>query len=489
MKEQTENIPEHYFQRLEAEVRTYHASEDMQLLEKAYRTAALAHADQKRKSGEPFIIHPLQVALILAELHLDKETMAAALLHDTIEDTDISVETIEQEFGKEVLFLVEGVTKLKKTIQFEIEKDKLQRKEASLRKLLLATVEDVRVVIIKLADRLHNMRTLEFQKREKQIEIAEETMEIYVPIAGKLGIFQLKRELEELAFCYLWPKEYQTVQEQLAWRKKEDRKDIEEFIGEIEEMFAQINLRARVGVNYKNSYSIYQKMLTRECVMEEMYDIYSVSVILESFEQCYLAVGYLHNKYNPLPGRFKDFIALPKSNLYQAIHTTLISGQRKTIEVQIRTEEMEKTANIGILNYWKYSVGQSTKLEKMEWLRDILNWQKELEEENFTQFVKSRLSRQDKKIFCLTPHGESIALPYDSIVMDFAYQIHTRIGETIAYAMVNGKKVEPDTVLHNGERVRIVTGQRKKNFPYLWIEKTKTARARSKMLQFNRAQH
>lgn len=481
-----ENLPEELFQQLEAEVQSYHESKDMQLLNRAYQVASEAHEPQRRKSGEPYIIHPLSVALILAELHLDKETIAAALLHDTIEDTEISAEQIQQEFGSEVLFLVEGVTKLRKTIQAEMEQDKQQRKEASLRKLLLATVEDVRVVIIKLADRLHNMRTLEFQRREKQIEIAEETMEIYVPIAAKLGIFQMKVELEELAFSYLAPEEFEQVQRQMRERKQEDHAEIQEFVSEIRQLLKDREIEARIRASYKSSYSIWQKMQNRQCLMEEMYDAYSVDVILQSFEQCYLVMGYLHNAFNPLPGRFKDFIALPKSNLYQAIHTTLISDRRKTIEVQIRTEEMEETARIGILNYWKYTGQQVTQIEKMEWLKDILDWQKELEEENFTQFVKRRLSRQDKKIFCFTPTGESVELPFDSIVMDFAYQIHTKIGNNIAYAMVNGRKVTPDTALRNGDRVRIVTGQRKTNFPYLWVERAKTARARMKMLQYNR---
>lgn len=486
MEKTKEYTPDHLFQKLIREIRSYHMSEDMTILEKAYEVASIAHAAQKRKSGEPYIIHPLQVAIILAKLHLDKETIAAALLHDTIEDTELRGEMIKEKFGGEVLFLVEGVTKLRKTIRVEMEKDKQERKEASLRKLLLATVEDVRVVIIKLADRLHNMRTLEFQRREKQIEIAEETMEIYVPIANKLGIFDIKKELEELAFCYLNPEEYQNIKEQLEKRKEEEHEDIHTFVQEIRMLLKERSIPAKIRSQYKNTYSIYQKIKKRGCNLQEMYDTYAINIILEGFEECYLVMGYLHNAYNPLPGRFKDFIALPKSNLYQAIHTTLISKMRKPIEVQIRTVEMEDTSQVGILHYWKYSGEQVTQMEKMEWLKDILDWQKDLAEENFTDFVKTRLSRQDKKIFCFTPNGESIELPYDSIIMDFAYQIHSKIGDDIVYALVNGKKESPDGILHNGDRVQVITGQRKGSFPYAWIEKSKTARARSKMMQANR---
>ncbi len=478
--------PEYLYNELIREIRSYHFSENMKLIRKAYEVAFAAHATQKRKSGEPFIIHPLQVAIILAKLHLDRETIAAALLHDTIEDTELRGEMIKEEFGGEVLFLVEGVTKLRKTIRDEMEKDKQERKEASLRKLLLATVEDVRVVIIKLADRLHNMRTLEFQRREKQIEIAEETMEIYVPIANKLGIFEIKKELEELAFYYLYPEEYKGLEQELKERKSEESAEIQGFVEEIRRLLKGRNIPAKVRALYKNNYSIYQKIKKRECSLKEMYDTYAVNIILESFEQCYLVMGYLHNAYNPLPGRFKDFIALPKGNLYQAIHTTLISKKRKPVEVQIRTVEMEDTSQVGILHYWKYSSGHGTQMEKMEWLKDILDWQKDLAEENFTDFVKTRLSRQDKKIFCFTPDGKSIELPYDSIVMDFAYQIHSQIGDETVFALVNGEKVMPDAILNNGDRVQIITGQRKGSFPYAWIEKSKTARARSRMMQANR---
>lgn len=486
MEKTRECTPDNLFQKLIREIRSYHLSEDMTLIEKAYEVASIAHAPQKRKSGEPYIVHPLQVAVILAKLHLDKETIAAALLHDTIEDTELRGEIIKEKFGGEVLFLVEGVTKLRKTIRDEMDKDKQRRKEASLRKLLLATVEDVRVVIIKLADRLHNMRTLEFQRREKQIEIAEETMEIYVPIANKLGIFDIKKELEELAFYYLEPEAYKDIKEKLEKRKQEEADDIHAFISEIRMLLKERNIPAKIRAQYKNTYSIYQKIKKRDCELREMYDTYAVNIILDGFEECYLVMGYLHNAYNPLPGRFKDFIALPKSNLYQAIHTTLLVKKRKPVEIQIRTAEMEDTSQVGILHYWKYSGEQVTQMEKMEWLKDILDWQKDLAEENFTDFVKTRLSRQDKKIFCFTPDGESIELPYDSIIMDFAYQIHSRVGDEIVYAVVNGKREMPDTVLHNGDRVQILTGQRKGNFPYAWIEKSKTARARSKMMQANR---
>lgn len=483
---------ENMYDELVENIKSYHpVSDDITIIRKAFEVAREAHDGQVRKSGEPFFIHPIQVAIILAELKLDKETIVAALLHDVVEDTSVTKEDIERIFGKEVAFLVDGVTKL---TQISTELSKAERKQESFRKLILATAEDIRVIIIKLADRVHNMRTLQFQKPYKQIEISNETMDIYCPIAQRLGISVLSTELEDLSFSYLFPKEYKEILSKISLVEQE--KGMESTIEEIKEKLNQADIAFQIRYEMKHLFSIYRKMVNRHKTIEEMYDIGAIKIIVNSVEECYLILGILHNFYTPIPNRFKDYIAMPKENRYQSLHTTVISKTGKRFEVQIKTKEMDLVAKFGVLSHWKYgesgvdakSISKSQR-EKSIWLKQILEWQQEITNNSeFMDLVKDDLNLFSEKISCFTPKGDVKNLQKGSTVVDFAYAVHTDIGNKVIGALVNGKKRAVDYVLNTGDFVEIITSEGITGPRKDWLEFVKTSNARNKIKHWYRDQ-
>lgn len=473
------------YNKLKKNIEAYHPSGNMTMIDKAFKMASNAHKGQCRKSGEPFIIHPLSVAIILAELRLDKETIAAALLHDVVEDTKITSLDIENVFGREVMFLVEGVTKLAK---FSNEVTKEEVKLESFRKLILAMSEDIRVIIIKLADRLHNMQTLEFQSYEKQLEISNETMDLYSPIAQRLGISVIKIKLEDLALKYLFPKEYQEIKEKIIETKNERDKNIDEIIKKIKINMDDACLNVQIRSEMKHMFSIYRKMINKMKTLDEIYDIFAIKIIVDSVKDCYIVMGLLHNVYKPIPGRFKDYIAIPKENMYQSLHTTLISDDGTLFEVQIKTKEMDDIAKFGILANWKYGekgvdakeIYKSQK-EKSYWLSQILEWQKDnTDNHEFINLVKSDFNIFSETISCFTPKGDVKQLLKGSTVIDFAYAIHSDIGNKAYKAFVNGKEKNVDYVLNSGDRVEIII--KEGNGPNAdWLNFVKTSNAKNKI--------
>ena len=479
------NNPDDMYKVLIQKIKEYHPSEDIGIVEKAYEVAFEAHKEQKRKSGEPYIIHPVSVAIILADLKLDKETIAAGLLHDVVEDTDVPEDYLIEIFGHEIMFLVDGVTKLR-NLSDKGSGNALELQAENLKKLLWAMAEDIRVILIKLADRLHNMRTLEFQKPEKQIKIAQETLDIYVPIAGKMGIYVVRTELEDLCLKYLHPASYEEITKEAERIKEEKNQFIQTTCMDIVQGFGECEFEIGISDRYKNLFSIYRKMVMRQKEIQEIYDVFTLCIIVESVKECYEALGILHTMYSPIPGRFKDYIALPKSNLYQSIHTTLISPQGEIFEVQIRTEEMDHTATYGILNYWKYKGGLNKvkEEEKLEWLQEILEWQKDSDSTSFVQFVKTDLNVFSDKIRCFTPKGDMLELPKGSTAVDFAYGIHSEIGHHMVAVLVNGKTYGPDYVIQDGDKMEILVDQKNGIPEYRWLSVVKTMRAKNKLLQY-----
>ena len=480
--------PEDLYAQLIASVKKYHPSTDLSLIEQAYHVAQEAHVDQKRKSGEPYIIHPLSVAIILAELELDKETIAAGLLHDVVEDTIWTPEGITEKFGAEVELLVDGVTKLDK---LSYSKDKLEMQAENLRKMFLAMAKDIRVILIKLADRLHNMRTLKFMREEKQVEIAKETMDIYAPIAQRLGIAKIKIELDDLALKYVDPEVYYDLVEKISLRKSEREAYVENVVKDVKRHVDDAHISCEITGRFKHFFSIYKKMKNQDKTLDQIYDLFAVRIIVDRVQDCYAVLGVIHEMYKPIPGRFKDYIAMPKPNMYQSLHTTLIGPMGQPFEVQIRTWEMHKTAEFGIAAHWKYKENSDGKKverqeeEKVSWLRQVLEWQKDMSDSTeFMNSVKNDFDLFSENVYCFTPEGDVKNLPNGSTTIDFAYSIHSAVGNRMIGARVNGKLVPIDYVIQNGDRIEILTSQNSNGPSRDWLGIVKSSQARSKINQW-----
>ncbi len=480
--------PEDLYEQLIASVKKYHPSADLSLVESAYQVAREAHAEQKRKSGEPYIIHPLSVAIILAELELDKETIAAGLLHDVVEDTAWTPEGITEKFGAEVELLVDGVTKLDK---LSYSKDKLEMQAENLRKMFLAMAKDIRVILIKLADRLHNMRTLKYMRPEKQIEIARETMDIYAPIAQRLGISKIKIELDDLALKYVQPDVYYDLVEKINLRKSEREAYVNKIVEDVKRHVDDARIPCEITGRFKHFFSIYKKMKNQDKTLDQIYDLFAVRIIVDQVQECYAVLGVIHEMYKPIPGRFKDYIAMPKPNMYQSLHTTLIGPMGQPFEVQIRTWEMHKTAEFGIAAHWKYKEASDGKKverqeeEKMSWLRQVLEWQKDMSDsKEFMNSVKNDFDLFSENVYCFTPEGDVKNLPNGSTTIDFAYSIHSAVGNRMIGARVNGKLVPIDYVIQNGDRIEILTSQNSNGPSRDWLGIVKSSQAKSKINQW-----
>ena len=481
--------PDRLYDMLIARIRKYHPSTDVSMIEKAYRLASKAHGSQRRKSGEPYIVHPLWVAIILADLEMDKETIASGMLHDVVEDTDVSEEDIRREFGDEVALLVDGVTKLGR---LSYSSDKLDVQAENLRKMFLAMAKDIRVIIIKLADRLHNMRTLQFMKPEKQKEKAKETMDIYAPIAQRLGISKIKTELDDLALKYSQPEVFFDLVKQINARKTEREEFVQQIVDEVSEHMKNANIKAEVNGRVKHFFSIYKKMVNQDKTVDQIYDLFAVRIIVESVKDCYAALGVIHEMYTPIPGRFKDYIAMPKPNMYQSLHTTLMSSVGQPFEIQIRTEEMHKTAEYGIAAHWKYKESNDGKKsveaqeeEKLSWLRQILEWQRDMSDNReFMNLIKGDLDLFAEDVYCFTPQGDVKNLPNGSTPIDFAYAIHSAVGNKMVGARVNGKLVNIDYKIQNGDRIEILTSQNSKGPSRDWLNVVKSTQAKNKIKQW-----
>ena len=480
--------PEELYQRLVQTIGKYHPSDDITMIEKAYKIARDAHKDQKRKSGEPYIIHPLCVAIILADLEMDKETIASGLLHDVVEDTAMTLEDTTREFGSEVAFLVDGVTKL---TQLSWDKDKVEIQAENLRKMFLAMARDIRVIIIKLADRLHNMRTGQFWKPEKQKEKARETLEIYAPIADRLGISRIKTELDDLSLRFLKPEVYYDLVEKVNLRKGAREQFVREIVDDVRNHMMEAGICASVEGRVKHFFSIYKKMVNQDKTVDQIYDLFAVRIIVETVKDCYGALGVIHELYKPIPGRFKDYIAMPKPNMYQSLHTTLIGSTGQPFEIQIRTFDMHRTAEYGIAAHWKYKESGSGKIAagdeeaKMSWLRQILEWQRDTDDSReFLSLVKGDLDLFSDNVYCFTPSGDVKNLPSGSTPIDFAYAIHSAVGNKMVGARVNGKLVNIDYVIQNGDQIEVITSQNSKGPSRDWLTLVKSTQARNKINQW-----
>jgi guanosine-3',5'-bis(diphosphate) 3'-pyrophosphohydrolase len=458
---------------------------EREVVQRAYECAVAAHAGQRRLTGEDYVEHPLQVAAILAGLHLDADTLAAALLHDTVEDTDLTLEEVADRFGNEIARLVESVTKLS---QISFRSDQ-QRHAENIRKMLLAMADDVRVVLIKLADRLHNMRTLDPLPELKRKRIARETLDIYAPLAHRLGIGQIRWELEDLAFRSLEPEAYQDIVSRLN-RKRRDRErlvsDLSEILGrELE----KIGIASEISGRPKHIYSIWQKMARDRKDFSQIYDLLALRVLVDSVKDCYGVLGVIHSLWKPLPGRFKDYIAMPKSNGYQSLHTTVISHSGEPIEIQIRTHEMHQIADFGVAAHWNYKEGASDPRfdKKLGWLRLLMEWQKEvMDAESFVDAVKVDIFQDE--VFVFTPRGDVFNLPAGSTPVDFAYRIHTEVGHRCVGAKVHGRMVALDYELKNGDRVEILTAKSSHGPSRDWLNFVKSASARERIRKWFKSQ-
>ncbi len=481
--------PDELYRLLIARIRKYHPSTDVSIIEKAYKTARDAHKEQVRKSGEPYIIHPLWVAIILADLEMDKETIVAGLLHDVVEDTLITEERVKQDFGEEVALLVDGVTKLGR---LSYSSDKLELQAENLRKMFLAMAKDIRVIIIKLADRLHNMRTLQFMPPEKQKEKARETMDIYAPIAHRLGISKIKTELDDLALKYSQPEVFYDLVRQINDRNAEREEFIRKIVKEVSDHIHNANIKAEVVGRVKHFFSIYKKMVNQDKTLDQIYDLFAVRIIVNSVKDCYAALGVIHEHYTPVPGRFKDYIAMPKANMYQSLHTTLMSSIGQPFEIQIRTQEMHKTAEYGIAAHWKYKESsdgrknvKAQEEEKLNWLRQILEWQRDMSDNReFMSMLKGDLDLFAEEVYCFTPNGDVKNLPNGSTPVDFAYSIHSAVGNKMVGARVNGKIVNIDYKIQNGDRIEILTSQNSRGPSRDWLNIVKSTQAKNKINQW-----
>lgn len=484
--------PEELYKILIDDVSRYHPSGDISMIEKAYNIAKEAHKDQKRKSGEPYIIHPLCVAIILARLELDKETIVAGILHDVVEDTPLTSEDLTREFSAEIAQLVEGVTKL---TQINYETDKIELQAENLRKMFLAMANDIRVILIKLADRLHNMRTLEFMRPEKQREKSRETMDIYAPIAQRLGISKIKIELDDLSLKYLEPEVYKDLNEKIELGKEEREIFISSIIDEVGNHIKNAGIEATVNGRVKHLFSIYKKMVNQNKTFDQIYDLFAVRIIVDDVKDCYAALGIIHEMYKPIPGRFKDYIAMPKPNRYQSLHTTLIGPQGKPFEIQIRTKDMHRIAEYGIAAHWKYKAnqyGQNTsdnEEAKLTWLRQILEWQRDMSDnKEFLSLIKSDLDLFSENVYAFTPSGDVKNLPNGSTPIDFAYAIHSAVGNKMVGARVNGKLVTIDYKIQNGDRIEILTSHNSKGPSRDWLKLVKSTQAKNKINQWFKAE-
>ncbi|MBR1634458.1 MAG: bifunctional (p)ppGpp synthetase/guanosine-3',5'-bis(diphosphate) 3'-pyrophosphohydrolase [Lachnospiraceae bacterium] len=482
--------PDTLYEELIARIRKYHPNTDISMVNQAYHLAKDAHEGQARKSGEPYIIHPLCVAIILADLEMDKETIVAGILHDVVEDTVFTREEITEEFSAEVASLVDGVTKLG---QLSYDADKVEVQAENLRKMFLAMAKDIRVIIIKLADRLHNMRTLKYMKPEKQLEKSRETMEIYSPLADRLGIAKVKIELDDLALKYLEPDAYYDLVEKIALRRKERDDYIQGLVDEVRRHIEDAGIKAEIEGRAKHFFSIYKKMVNQNKTLDQIYDLFAIRIIVSDIKNCYAALGVMHENYTPIPGRFKDYIAMPKPNMYQSIHTTLIGPTGTPFEIQIRTYEMHRTSEYGIAAHWKYKEsGEGSTLnqeeEKLSWLRQILEWQQDMSDNReFVSLLKSDLNLFSDMVFCFTPTGEVKNLPMGSTPIDFAYSIHSAVGNKMVGAKVNGRLVPIDYTIQNGDRIDIITSQNSRGPSRDWLALVKSTQAKNKINQWFRS--
>ena len=459
---------------------------DTKLISSAYKFAEEKHGTQCRKSGEPYIIHPLNVAYILANLELDDATICAALLHDVVEDTEVTREQIVEKFGSEIAEMVDGVTKLSKLKYTTLKEQQVE----DYRKMFLAMGKDIRVILIKLADRLHNMRTLKFLKRDRQIAISQETMDLYAPLANRLGLYSIKWELEDLAFKYLYPEEYRELVEGID-KKREERLDfIEKIMDEIRVQLKKQRIDAEVTGRAKHLYSIYRKMKRDNKTLDQIYDLFALRILVNSVKDCYAALGVVHDLYNPMPGRFKDYIAVPKPNMYQSLHTTLIGKKGTPFEVQIRTWDMHRIAEFGIAAHWAYKeAGKNKKVsvkvedDKLAWLRETLEWQKDMQDpEEFLNTLKTELFEDEVYVF--TPRGDIKVLPSGSTPIDFAYSIHAEVGHRMTGCKINSKMMPIITKLKNGDIVDIIASDSPKGPSRDWLKFVKSSSAKTKIQQW-----
>ena len=488
--------PDELYQGLIRRVHKYHPSDDISMIDKAYATACEAHKDQVRKSGEPYIIHPLCVSIILADLELDKETIIAGLLHDVVEDTIMANEELKEQFGPDVELLVDGVTKLEQ-LQYtgEATPDRLTSREElqaeNLRKMFLAMAKDIRVILIKLADRLHNMRTLKYKSPESQKRIARETLDIYSPLAERLGISKIKIELDDLSLKYLEPEAYYDLVEKIALRKDVREKYVQDIVDEVTEHIMDAGIDAQIDGRVKHFFSIYKKMKNQGKTIDQIYDLFAVRIIVDSVKDSYAALGVIHEMYKPMPGRFKDYISMPKANMYQSLHTTLIGSTGTPFEIQIRTFEMHRVAEYGIAAHWKYKEASDGRVstggedEKLTWLSQILEWQQDMSDnKEFMKLLKSDLDLFSDHVYCFTPAGDVKNLPAGSTPIDFAYSVHSAVGNRMIGARVNGKLVTIDYQINNGDCIEIMTSQNSKGPSRDWLNIVKSAQAKNKISQW-----
>ena len=470
-----------------ARVKSYNKRSDVKLITKAYEYANRYHEEQKRKSGEPYIVHPLEVAYIVSTLELDDNAICAALLHEVVEDTPATLEEMKKDFNEEIAILVDGVTKLGKIASYI---DKEEEQVENYRKFFLAMAKDIRVVMIKLADRLHNMRTLKHLSDDRKIAIAKETRQLYAPLANRLGIYSIKWELEDLSLLYLEPDTYKELVEAINSKREEREKFINDIILEIKKKLKEVRIEAEVYGRPKHLYSIHRKMQKDNKSIEQIYDLFAMRIIVNSVKDCYAALGLVHELYKPMPGRFKDYIAVPKPNMYQSLHTTLIGNGGTPFEIQIRTWDMHRVAEYGIAAHWAYKEGKniSASDEKLSWLRETLEWQKETNDDrDFMNKLKFDLFDED--VFVFTPKGDIKALPAGSIPIDLAYMIHEQVGNRMIGVKINSKMVPITTPLQNGDIVEIVTSDNTKGPSRDWLKIVKTTQARSKIQNwFKKAQ-
>ena len=472
-------VPEVTITSLLRKVAVYNPEANEELIAGAYGTAHAAHKGQVRKSGEPFVYHPLATADILAELHLDSTTIAAAILHDVLEDTDLTKEELEARFGEEVADIVDGVTKLKRLPSGNLEEAQAE----SLRKMIVAMSRDVRVIIIKLADRLHNMRTLAYLKRENQLKKATETLEIYAPLAHRLGIYSVKWELEDLAFATLHPRRYEEIKRLVAARRADRESFISTTAEELKQHLTEAGVEAEVKGRVKHFYSIYDKMVRRNKEFNEIYDLTGLRIVVDNVRDCYGTLGVVHSAWKPIPGRFKDYIAMPKFNMYQSLHTTVMSNEGRLLEIQIRTREMDTIAEFGIAAHWMYKHGlKDSQVDRLTWLKSMMEWQKETTDAaEFMESLKGELVADDVYVF--TPKGDVMSLPSGATPIDFAYHVHTEVGHRTVGARVNERIVPLDSELVSGDRVEIITGKALKPSRD-WLAVVQSGRARNKIRQF-----
>ncbi|MBL7575129.1 GTP pyrophosphokinase [Peptoniphilus asaccharolyticus DSM 20463] len=468
-------------EKLIEKIKSYNPSADFEQIKLAFEIAEVNHKGQKRNSGEDYIIHPLNVAMILADMNMDTPTIIAGLLHDTIEDTEVTFEDVEKNFGIEITYLVDGVTKLKKLNY----KNKQEKQAENIRKMVLAMAKDIRVIIVKLADRLHNMRTLEYMTDAKKHEKARETIEIYAPIADRLGMSKIKWELEDLSLRYIDPDKYYKLVDMVNKRRQEREDLINRIIAELKQNLTKLGIVADINGRPKNFYSIYKKMEFKGKDFEEIYDLSAVRVLVEDIKDCYGVLGVVHTLWKPIPGRFKDYIAMPKPNKYQSLHTTVIDNHGETFEVQIRTYEMHQTAEYGIAAHWKYKAGVSKGTsfdENLTWLRQLLEWQKDLSDPNdFMETLKIDFFADE--VFVFTPQGDVINLPEGSTPLDFAYRIHSQVGNTCTGAKINGRIVSLDYKLKSGDIIEVITNSN--SGPSRdWLKIVKSPQAKKKINQY-----